>query len=1580
MLRLNPADREDGLAFLGVINGRQKAYRRQNARSPWVGVRGDCGVANSGRWAFCVFNETGGNLRIGWSCADASLKLGTDAWGFGYGGTATKSHKGEFSKFGQTYGPGDAITCMVDLDRRAIMYMKNGREIPGDAFRIDAQLSGWPLFPHVYTKEATFSVSFDGSGGAPPLQGGFQWMAQAGEGVLFQSPKQAHDDGSFPNEEGQGCGGKGGGKGGKGGGSKYVLTSFGWRTEEEAGMSASSQEWRTSVEAYVKHFTSLLELEYEAEREAVVERVQKRSGSQLQADGTGYVGLGAEFDAQTGKITLWPDAASRLPFLQEISRGRTVLLSTADGGVDVDDASKTISGEVESITDTIVLSTQYERLPGSSKQDYWQQGSMSYRIDLGPNIIAYKRIDRMLDELQRCLGVHQAKQAKTSIEKLNTNKNLEGLLLPGAPLANALYADISESSAAASKWDPMQRQKPNPQADVSKAAREADIGAPRYVAKGQVPGMQVESRLNLSQRKAVQEVQEKRRRFSLIQGPPGTGKTTTAVAIICGWLRKGKGPILASSFSNRGTDNLADGLHNLGVRVLRMGLCPADKPYSLEARLSECGVKRGEKGLFAVMQRIDVVCATCIGCGMGPLDKLKFPYIIVDEAAQVIEPAVILPLGKGAVQAVMVGDQCQLPATVLSQEAQKKGLDISMFDRLLSMGMEYSMLMEQYRMHPKIASFCSWRFYRGQLKSGVKDADRPLPPGVPVSCPLAFFHVEADERSKGASKINPSEARCVAWIASQVLQTLPGQLKGDELGIITPYAGQVSEIRRQIPAQAKDAVQVSSVDAFQGCEKEVIILSLVRANARGDVGFVSDWRRLNVALTRAKRLCVVIGNVNTWLTSECALIREWLGFHSAASADVRMFHNNALQVLPDQYISKVMTLREGFSQGTPEAASLPRVSTAARDSSGLVKVRHMALQVSRALAEAISTKNETALQAALAQAAEVGMQNSTVEEAETVLRRLAVERRLEETANGEDEVDLQMALDEAEEAGVDAPLIQAGHNALARFGAERELATAAEYAEEDGLKMALARATDLGARPEKIMEAKKKLMRLGGSRELTNAIESGDQELLRAAVERARECGGSGPEVEQATAMLQQVEATSEIQMAMESKDEEELTSAVNKARQAGMDPSLYREADAYLRKQIAQRELNKVTNPYGGSGDEGELMIALASARAAGVDQAALARGEASLARVQAAKALDAAMMGYDEIALQEAMTTAHAAGVQKRQLRDAEAALHAMSAARAVETAMATGSPEELQVAIEAGKAAGVQASLLQSAEARLQAGQGGGPAGELAATMELVNTLALTGSVTQEDLASLRRGVAKAISAGGVDPLIVSQANETLQRLESSAIPDAGGSSAKRQRTDAGPAEAAAPQVAAGTSASLQRWGLSLLELSVLKCRKSQAVESEDFDLAQEIKKREGPAATRLAAAKQQHLAEAGGGAGVGAAAGQQDPAVAAQLEAIKVQKQEAVEAENFALAAELRKKEKAILEEAALGAIGGSSAKDAEAAQAAFKLLEGAGPEGVLPALDPGVAACADEATVDFWQAVATDLLSGASGAK
>lgn len=270
-------DCESGLTLMGGTGSgsRERAKRKADSGTQWAGVRADCGVAAEGLWAFCVWNETGGNLRIGWSMENSKLALGTDRYSWGFGGTATKSHAGNFEKFGQTFGKDDAITCCVDLERRAILYFKNGREIPGDCFTFGKELSGVPLFPHVYTKEATFSISFDGSGGAPPLSGGFKWIAEA---ALVPHPTRV--SGAGPSTTEAAAAGDDG--------PKFVLTPYGWRTVEQAG--GLTQEWRTSLDAYVRHFTSSLELEYEAERQAVLEKVQKRSTRQLQDEGIGIAG------------------------------------------------------------------------------------------------------------------------------------------------------------------------------------------------------------------------------------------------------------------------------------------------------------------------------------------------------------------------------------------------------------------------------------------------------------------------------------------------------------------------------------------------------------------------------------------------------------------------------------------------------------------------------------------------------------------------------------------------------------------------------------------------------------------------------------------------------------------------------------------------------------------------------------------------------------------------------------------------------------------------------------------------------------------------------------------------------------------------------------------------------------------------------------------------------------------------------------------------------------------------------------------------------------------------------------------
>lgn len=827
---LNPADRDDTFVFLGrpLVRG-----RRAEDHEKWAGCRATKGIT-SGRGAFALKNETGGNMRIGWSLVFATLELGLDKFSFGYGGTASRSTDGKYSNYGQTYGEGDVITALIDLDRHVMTFMKNEHELPGDAFRIPRDLWGHPFFPHVHCKEATTTAYF-GPGASTPsfpvpaLPAGFQWLSEM---QLVDSEKHCSDmDAVFVEDV-------------------DAVIAVDTSQLQQAAHRLQFEEWKVNVNNYAAHFQQPLTWEYEAEKLSVAHRV-KRGARQLESTGYGCFGLSAE--RVEGKIRL--TRPSGIPRLAEISMGRTVLLTNEEGTPDLSDPQVSISGEVDSITDdSIILSSTYDRLPPGTV----------FRVDLGPNVSTYDRIDRVLDMLQRCEP--PTKKAK----------NRMGIMSPCTPLGDALYADVAATAKRAQRWDPSTRPKPNPDSHLSKAARVSHLAVLPRNPQNDVPAPQLK-RLNESQQAAVDLVLAECRRMTLVQGPPGTGKTTTAIEVICSWLRCRKGPILATAFSNKGVNNLAEGLYRRGVSVLRLGACDADLPYSMEAHLAWHGFdgrKGGGKGKqLDIIGNADVVCATVIGSGMGLLKNFNFHFVVLDEAAQIIEPACLIPLSKGSVQVVMVGDQCQLPATVMSHEAQIAGLDVSLFDRLISIGMEVHMLAMQYRMHPIIAEFPSWRFYNHKLETGLRPADRPVISSLLGT--MAIIHVADAENSQGMSKSNAAEAECIMYLLKQLKAIQPL----NEVGVITPYSGQVSCIRQSVRSLGSevDQVQVSSVDAFQGSEKEAILLSMVRSNLRGDIGFVADWRRLNVAATRAKRLLVVVGNVVT--LSQHALWRDFFGFH-----------------------------------------------------------------------------------------------------------------------------------------------------------------------------------------------------------------------------------------------------------------------------------------------------------------------------------------------------------------------------------------------------------------------------------------------------------------------------------------------------------------------------------------------------------------------------------------------------------------------------------------------------------------------------------------------------------------------------
>ena len=435
----------------------------------------------------------------------------------------------------------------------------------------------------------------------------------------------------------------------------------------------------------------------------------------------------------------------------------------------------------------------------------------------------------------------------------------------------------------------------------------------RPMQRGPRPSLE---HLNASQQSAIEQALA--RRMTLIQGPPGTGKTTTATHLLHTMVQLGTGPILATAESNVAVDNLLEGLLDLGVKALRIGrpvkVREALRSATLDAVLEDHpmqeelaflqdeqrelrkalpSLKGKEKGLMhrdinhnqkeirrledtmtaSVLDEAEVICATTIGCGHRLLESRRFPVVLMDEATQATEPSALVPLVKGCRQLVLVGDHQQLPPTVLSRDAEKGGLNRSLFDRLIACGLTSTMLTTQYRMHPIMREFPSARFYDNRLEDGCTPEQRPPPAGFlwpDWDRPMAFVPVSGVEETdeEGKSRSNRDEAALVLTIVNDLL--MAGDVEPEDIGVVTPYNGQVRALTNLFdqaggrePGQPYAGLEIKSVDGYQGREKDVIVFSTVRANDEGEVGFLADYRRLNVAITRAKRGLVILGHPAT---------------------------------------------------------------------------------------------------------------------------------------------------------------------------------------------------------------------------------------------------------------------------------------------------------------------------------------------------------------------------------------------------------------------------------------------------------------------------------------------------------------------------------------------------------------------------------------------------------------------------------------------------------------------------------------------------------------------------------------------
>ncbi|MEA2052740.1 MAG: IGHMBP2 family helicase [Euryarchaeota archaeon] len=300
-----------------------------------------------------------------------------------------------------------------------------------------------------------------------------------------------------------------------------------------------------------------------------------------------------------------------------------------------------------------------------------------------------------------------------------------------------------------------------------------------------------------------------------------------------------------------------------------------------------------ERAIRRIIKAAAVICTTNSTAGSEILKGEKFDFAVIDEATQSTEPSALIAVLK-AKRFIMAGDHKQLPPTVLNEEAACRSFTKSLFERLLALhGDKIRVMLDvQYRMNEEIAEFPNREFYDGKLKADEQVKRRTLMDILPESVdeesedvkPFLFIDTcdELEERvRKGStSRENPGEAKLVKDVAERLLNR---GIRSEDIAVISPYDDQVAQIKRMLHVEG---LEIKTVDGFQGREKEVVIVSFVRSNKSGTIGFLKDLRRLNVSITRAKRKLVLIGDSNTLESEGCyrrlvALAKESGGYRRA---------------------------------------------------------------------------------------------------------------------------------------------------------------------------------------------------------------------------------------------------------------------------------------------------------------------------------------------------------------------------------------------------------------------------------------------------------------------------------------------------------------------------------------------------------------------------------------------------------------------------------------------------------------------------------------------------------------------------
>ncbi len=601
-------------------------------------------------------------------------------------------------------------------------------------------------------------------------------------------------------------------------------------------------------EDHFQRFVRLLQLEAEAEKQVLLERTARLTGAQAEQAGTAIVDLVIEDEsAGLGGRTI----------VSLVKRNRTLSLPWSRLGTG--SPVLLVPEEIDNVAVRGVVAQRSER-------------HIAVAVPEMPDELAEYtawRVQLSSDEVSRL------RQRNALLDARNVRSGRT------AELRNVLLAEKPPRLGRERPWTPL-----------NTALNDSQLEAIRFA-------LQTED-------------------VAIIHGPPGTGKTTTVVEYIREEIARGK-RVLACAGSNLAVDNMLERLVAAGEKAVRLGhparvmeelrehtldllveehedvrtahklikeamalrrkagkytrakpLPGAKQEMRAEARELMNDARRLEKlAVDHILDSASVLCATLTGLHSDILADRRFDVCVIDEAGQTTEPPCWIPLLR-CDKLVLAGDHCQLPPTVVSREAESQGLSISLLERLATKDAKdvSRRLIVQYRMHQAIMEFSSQEFYDAELVAHSSVAGHVLCEleGVERSTltetPLEFLDTagagyDEQEEPDGESRLNPAEAEKVV---AKVSSLLAAGVRGDQIAVIAPYSAQVRHLRDQLDVPG---LEIDSVDGFQGREKEAVIVSLVRSNTNCEIGFLGDTRRMNVALTRARRKLIVIGDSAT---------------------------------------------------------------------------------------------------------------------------------------------------------------------------------------------------------------------------------------------------------------------------------------------------------------------------------------------------------------------------------------------------------------------------------------------------------------------------------------------------------------------------------------------------------------------------------------------------------------------------------------------------------------------------------------------------------------------------------------------